>query len=105
MCSSMAYIVDDCVGFGYQASYGGCMDNLAVAAIQSGPKVAQVQLELIESESADAVQNVIKMILEPGPNFSSGDALRGSRVCSDGFFDGWEVRHMADGLILLCLHE
>jgi hypothetical protein len=62
-----------------------------------------MNLELIESEGASALQDCIQMLQEPAPCFSRGNALGGSRVGSDSFFNGGEMRNVTDGEMMLGL--
>ena len=90
------YIVYNSISFGHQTCNSRRVNDLAVRAIQAGPKGTDMHLELIEAESPYGLQQSIKVVLEPFPDLARRNALRSRAPSTNGLLDRWELGEAPD---------
>ena len=90
------YIIQQCIGFGHQSRYSRGMHDFAMIAGETGPERAEMQLKLIKPQCARGLEKRIQVILEPSPDFSSGDTLRGRTSVAESLFNLGERRQVSD---------
>ena len=88
------HIVHNGICLGHQAGDCGRMHNFTVRALQTGPERPYVHLELVKAERADAVEQRIEVVLEPGPHLARSNALWRCRVRAERLLDVREVGHL-----------
>jgi hypothetical protein len=72
----VAHIIDNCVTLSHQASDRRGMSHLPMIAAQISPKRSNMDLKLVKSEKADAVQQCIQVVHEPAPQLTGSNAVR-----------------------------
>lgn len=94
----MAHVKNHGIGLGHEAGDCGSVNDLAVIAAETGPKGAQMNLELVESKGADTFHEAVEMGFEPAPDFACGNILRGGGgIGAECLFDIRKAGELADG--------
>ena len=71
----VAHIIYNCVTLRHQASDRRGMSYLAMIAAQISPKRSNMNLKLVKSQEADAVQQCIQVVHEPAPQLTRSNTV------------------------------